>query len=287
MRRIMVSVLIAGLAVSGMAGFGPEKPAKSKPSSSAKTSAPAAKNPGKSSAGNGKEPMVRVRAGSPAAPAAAPGAPAEPLSPAAQQAVLVVQAYIEQLRSGQPYDAIDQQFDTDVLLHSVFGAELQSIPAGELRHLSELMRSNLKTLVTLVPMHKMLEKVEFSEPEVTQAGDSQVVVRVRRVGTEADKPGNFNFLVMKGTGGWKIVDLSSVAETWRNEYGMAKQDGMTPTDYLESMLATALTTRQNARESEWRKELKRDADEGLKKAQETTDANLRELEKAMKARDKK
>lgn len=286
MRRIMVTVLIAGLAVSGMAGFGPEKPAKAKPSSTPKTSAPAAKNPGKNAGGNGKEPMVRVRAGAPASPAGS-GSSAEPLSPAAQQAVLVVQAYIEQLRAGQPYDAIDQQFDTDVLLHSVFGAELQSIPAGELRHLSELMRSNLKTLVTLVPMHKMLENVEFSEPEVTQAGDSQIVVRVRRVGTEADKPGNFNFLVMKGTSGWKIVDLPTLAETWRKEYGVARQDGLTPTDYLEAMLANALTKRQNVREAAYREELKRDASEGMKKVQETTDANLRELHEALSRQDKK
>lgn len=272
MRRsaMTAAVLVAaGMAVAVMAGVGPEKPAKARPGLGVKSSPPSRNT-------HNGEPMVRVRAGAPAANTPK----THELSPAAREAAVVVESYLDMLRDGEPFDAVRKQLDTDVLLHSVFGEDLADLPAGEREYLSDLTRNIVQAAVTVIPMHEALADAKLSEPEAAQQSDSQVTIKITRLDAEPGQPADFLFTLTKGSSGWKIVDLPPLGETWRTEYASVRAHGVTPTDYTESLMAGMISRKHEARESARRDALGHEAEQAMMQIQADTEAALKEIKEA-------
>lgn len=272
MRRsaMTAAVLIAaGMAVAVMAGVGPEKPAKPRPGPAVRSSAPPRNT-------HNGEPMVRVRTGAPAANTPK----THELSPAAREAAVVVESYLDMLRDGEPFDAVRKQLDTDVLLHSVFGEDLTDLPAGEREYLSDLTRNIVQVAVTVAPMHEALADARLSDPEATQQSDSQVTIKVARLDADPGQHGDFLFTLTKGAGGWKIVDLPPLGETWRAEYASVREHGVTPTDYTESLMAGMISRKHEARESARLDALRQGAQDAMKQVDVGAAAGHPEIKEA-------
>src|SRR5258705_2247063 len=131
MKARLLAIVAASAAVAGLSGTGAvDQPGTRGPPRVIRT---------EPLAGTGEQPTAKR-------PASGGATPAEPVA-----------AYIQALREGRPYDAVERQIDTNGFLSEVFGSDLDALSAPERAYVQQLAEVSFKAMVTIVPMDQALK----------------------------------------------------------------------------------------------------------------------------------
>jgi hypothetical protein len=234
--------LIAAAAATFMLLGGVGQPSAAQPSKSpspfGRPTAPAKKTPAPSVAPKSvvqpqpAQPQQAQEARPPTEQTAAPE-PA-PLSPSADAACQAVTACFAQIAARRPYLAVDEHFDPEGFARRVLGKNFDKLDGAQRVYFIELSNVMFKSLVSGADFSAALVAGQHPQLSASELDGDVLVSFVTPTPPEGQR--RHTLVLHQTSGGWRIVDIDTVAQRASDAFRIAAFDPAATTFAMEALV---------------------------------------------------
>lgn len=146
-----------------------------------------------------------------AAPTSRPSATRPAAIQGAQTAIETAKAYTNFFKEGQPAKAIETYWDFDAMFDHMFGGKMKEVSATDRESMRRMLRQFLTTIYANPKLIDAMATAEYSgyAERLLKTGETAVDFDVKLTDTTLKN----SLVLMKGAGGWRVVDASAGATT--------------------------------------------------------------------------